>query len=54
MKEIYNAPELSVVSFISAEKLASGVGEFDFDEMENGNFRPADEGSGDLSFDFGF
>ena len=54
MKELYTAPEMTLVSFVSAEKLATGVGEFDYDDMEGGVFTPADEASGDLSYDFGF
>ena len=53
MKELYTTPELTLVSFVSAEKLATGVGEFDYDDMEGGNWNPSEEGSGDLSYDFG-
>lgn len=34
MKELYNTPELTLISFVPNEKLAS----FDLDDMENGNF----------------
>ena len=51
MKELYTTPELTLVSFVPAEKLATGVGEFDFDDMGNGNWNPAEEGSGDLTWE---
>ena len=49
MKELYNAPELKIVSFVPAENLANS---FDFDDMGEGNWNPGEEGSGDLILGF--
>ena len=49
MKELYTTPELKLVSFVPVENLAS---DFDFDDMGDGNWNPADPGSGDLNMDF--
>ena len=34
MKELYNAPELTLISFVADEKIAS----FDFDDIQDGIF----------------
>lgn len=51
MKELYFTPEVTLVSFVSAEKLATGVGGFDFDDAIGGVFDKTEE-SGDLNSDY--
>lgn len=50
MKEFYNAPVLNLISFVPNEKLATGT--FDYDDMEDENWVPAEESTGDLNYDF--
>lgn len=51
MKELYIAPELKLVSFVPAEKLAADY-EVDFGGMGDGNWNPANPESSDLFLDF--
>lgn len=52
MREIYEAPELDLINYIPAEKLASSVG---FGDMSFGNGMSNEQApieSSDISFDF--
>ena len=51
MKEIYEAPELNLISYVPAENLASGI-KVEFDDMLIGNGSGAEIESGDIGFDF--
>ncbi len=53
VKEIYIAPDLKLVHFVPAEKLATSAGEFDYDDIEDGFWtkpNEVEEGSTDLSY----
>ena len=51
MKEIYESPELNLISYIPAENLATGA--FGFDDLVDGNGGQADKViSGDPVFDY--
>lgn len=50
MKEMYEVPELELISFVSGENLATGT--FDYDDMGEDNWVPAEESTGDLNYDF--
>ena len=50
MKELYLVPELNIISMMPEEKLATA--EFDYDDVNDSNWVPAEESTGDLNFDF--
>lgn len=53
MKEMYAAPELDLIGFVPSESLANGTVDYDdFGNPKDEYWNPAEEGSGDLDFEF--